>query len=668
MAKLKIHTAESVHNFLYDQGVEKDLQASVKLTLTRRRNLRTLCLFLLLTVCLIGTSFDTHQVVHGQNTVNVGSTSQASAAGGSSTYSATANPTRIREGFNTTITVEALNEIANTTVTLNVTDPSGASYATNLSIIINGTGFGSNSTQYWGNFTGGANTKYVGVYMIAVYNITNNEILANANFTVGLTDKLEYRRTETVQIRAVGYLPDENVTINLKVGNKSIAGYPKIVFAHNDGVVTDTWSIPSDATPGTYQVQLLNTTGQPTKNPADQDTFTVLGAVCSVRTENLADQAVADAVVEVYNATSNVYLNLAGRTNSSGWAVFNLDQGNYTFKAFFRDAEVGSLLNQIIMVDNTFTIQLRLVNIVATAETAAGEKVQFIAVDLKYNYTTSDNTSLTQTDSLLTNTTGMAEFHNLLTNITYRVNAKRYDMLFQNTTFFAPASPWISLQLTLPNNRLNLRVFDSKGAPAVGVLVKIYEFSETVLATPLQSFEIDSSGAASSVLPFGRYRVRGLEDDLLLNETIVNLVDDPTDIDFNLETANLEVTVSVYDYFGGPMANAEVRIERGSDSQYVFVESGFTGADGSVRFTSIIGGDSRVFVYLTGKPVAVATQFLAAGSNRVTFRLNEYVAVFGFAIETGMFALLSFIVVLIVVFLVLMRGRLTRIVRRRGGG
>jgi len=676
MAKLKIYTAESVHNFLYVQEVEKDLQTSVKLTLTRRRDLRTLCLFFLLTVCLIRASFETDHVSYGQNAANMGSTSRASAAGGSSTYDATANPARIQEGFNTTITVEALNEIANTTVRLNVTDPSGASYATMLSIIINGTGFGTNSTQYWGNFTGDANTKYVGVYLIAVYNITTNEILANANFTVGLADKLEYRRTETVQIRAVGYSSGENVTISLTTSNTSIAGYPKTILANNTGVVTDAWPIPSDATPGKYQVQLFSTTNETKKKTlagedlADEEVFTVLGAICSIRTMNLADQAVADVVVEAYNATSNVYLNLASRTNSSGWAVFNLDQGNYTFKAFFRDAEVGSLPSQIIMADETLTIQLRLVNVVATAETAAGEKVQSIAVDLKYNYTTRDNTSLTQTDSLPTNTTGMAEFHNLFTNLTYQVNAKRYDLLFHNTTLtiVPDPAPWISLQLTLPNNRLNLRVFDSKGASAVGLLVKIYEFSETVLATPLQSFEIDSSGVASSVFPFGRYRVRAFEDDLLLNETIVNLVNDPTDIDFNLETANLEVTVSVYDYFGGPLANAEVRIERGSGSQYVFVESGLTGADGSVTFASIIGGNSRVFVYLAGRPVAVATQFLASGSNRVTFRLNEYVAVFGFAIETGTFVLMCFFVVLIVVFLVLMRGRLARVVRWRGGG
>ncbi len=630
----------------------------------------------MLTLCLISASFETNRVAHGQNTANASSISQTSAAGGGSTFNATTNPTRIQEGFNTTITVEAINEIANTTATLNVTvtDPSGASYATELSITINGTGFGSNSTQYWGSFTGGANTKYVGVYMVSVNNITTNETLANTYFTVGLTDKSEYRKTEVVQILAVGYYSNENVTMTLKVGNASVAGFPKSLFANNVGVLAFGWGIPSDATPGEYQVELnsaMNQTDRTVKSPADQDAFTVLGGICSIRTVNLADQTVADAIVEVYNATSNVYLNLAKRTNSSGWAIFNLDQGNYTFKAFFRDVEVGSLPNKIIIADNTFTIQLRLVNIVTTAETAAKEKVQSITVDLKYNYTRRDNTSLTQTESLLTNTTGMAEFRNLLTNITYRVNAKRYDLLFHNTTLavdFDPTTPWISLQLTLPDNRLNLRVFDSKRAPAVGVLVKIYEFSETILANPLQSFEIDSSGFASSVFPFGRYRVRAFEDDLFLSEAIVNLVNDPTDIDFNLETANLEVTVSVYDYFGGPLANAEVRIERGNNNQYVFVENGFTGSDGSVTFPSIIGGDSRVFIYLAGRPVAVATQFLASGSNRITFRLNEYVAVFGFAFETGMFALTCFILVLIVVFLVLMRGRLARTVRRRGGG
>jgi len=664
MAKLKIYTAESVHNFLCIQRASRKSWTSVKQTVTRRSNLRTVCLFVFLLALLIGASFETG-TTYGQNVSNVVSTQQASISAGSPVYNVTANPARLQEGFNTTLTVEASNEVANTTVTVNVTDPSGFSYTKMLSIIINGTGFGSNSTEYWASFTGGANTKYVGVYTVTV-----NETLATASFTVGLTDELEYRRTETVLIRAVGYSLGENITVSMKVGNASLAGYPKTLLANDSGVLTDSWPIPSDATPGKYQVQIFSTMSQTNKTVPDQDTFTVLGAICSVRTLNRVGQAVADAVVEVYNATSNVYLNVAGQTNSSGWALFNLDQGNYTFKVFFRNAEVGSLSNQSIMADNTFIIELRLVNLLATAETAAGEKVEFIEVDLEYNYRTRSNESLAQTESMLTNTTGMTEFHNLLTNVTYRVNAKRYDMLFQNTTIivdFEPAEPWINLQLTLPNIRLNLHVLDSKGASAEGVLVKVYEFSAVVTEAPLQSFEVDSSGDASFTLPFGRYRLRASEEDVFLNETTVNLVEDPTELDFNLETANLEVTVSVYDYFSGPIANAEVRIERRNNNQYVFVESGFTRADGSVTFTPIIGGDSRILVYVAGKPVAATTQFLASGSNKVTLKLNEYVAVFGFAIETGVFTMLSFILVLAVISLVLMRGRLTRIIRRRSG-
>jgi hypothetical protein len=570
------------------------------------------------------------------------------------------NPARLQEGFNTTITVEARNEVASSTVSVNVnvTDPTGASRVKSLDITTNGTGFGSNTTQYWSNFAGGANTSYVGLYLISV-----NGTLASGNFTVGLTDKLQYKRTETVSIRAVGYLPSENVTINLKLNDVSVTGFPKFKIANANGIVADTWAIPSDATPGNYQVSLTSTASQTVKAPVDTDTFTVLGAICSIKTVNLSNQTVASVTVEVYNATTNNYLGISSVTNSSGWAQVSLNRGNFTFKAFVNDVEVGNLSNLSVTVDNTFTIRLRLVNLTAFVETEVGDGVPFIDISLKYNYTTRDKEILPATLSLQTNPAGVAERQNIFTNITYTVEARRYGALFNSTILtveFLPASPLITLHFKLPNYWLNVHALDSRNQNASQIQIQVYEWSSGIV-NATKTLETNSSGDASFFLPFGKYRLRAYRNDLFLSETVVDLIKTPLTFVLNLNTLNLKVTVLILDNFGQPIANAEVKIERQNDQESVPV-SKFTDASGSAVFDLPAGGDSLISVYIAGSPAAVKGQFIDNNSNRITFRLGEYVAVIGYPISTGLFALLAFILILAVSSLIIMtRKQLARV-------
>lgn len=211
-------------------------------TLKSRRRLGTSLAFLMVSLLLASFAFS---LVAKQNSSMVRFSQLSLVATGSSTYTVVADPTRVQEGYNTKVAVEAQDETANVIVRvdLNVTDPTGAFYVKTLQIATNGTGFGSNSTLYWGNFTGGASTKYVGRYTMSV-----NETLAKANFTVSLTDKLAYKRNETVSTRAVGYQSGENITVSLKTGVTMVAGYPKTLLADINGVVTHNWTIPSDAT------------------------------------------------------------------------------------------------------------------------------------------------------------------------------------------------------------------------------------------------------------------------------------------------------------------------------------------------------------------------------------------------------------------------------------
>jgi len=332
--------------------------------------------------------------------------------------------------------------------------------------------------------------------------------------------------------------------------------------------------------------------------------------------------------------------------------------------------EVGSLTNRSVTADTEFDLPLGLVNVLATVETEKAEAVPFIDVTLNYSYRTRDNKTKSETLALQTNLTGMAELHNLFTNTAYRVEAKRFGMLFSNTTLtieLSPASGWIPLDLTLPTYRLNVHAVDSQNEAAKGIQIRVYEWASGITAA-LQASETNSSGNASFSLPFGLYRLRAYKDGAFLNETVINLFENPLTSALYLTTVNVGVTVSAFDYFGQPIANAEVKIERKVDQGYVLVGSEVTGAGGSAGFTLPIGGDARVSVYVAGKLVAVKTQSLSAGSNQIEFRIGEYVAIFGYPVGTSLFALVFFILILAVVILVLTRGRWMKALGKRAKG
>jgi 5-hydroxyisourate hydrolase-like protein (transthyretin family) len=259
----------------------------------------------------------------------------------------------------------------------------------------------------------------------------------------------------------------------------------------------------------------------------------------------------------------------------------------------------------------------------------------------------------------------MAAMRNLFTNRTYRIEATRYGLLFSNTTLNVvplPAGGLISLDLTLPNQQLNVHTINAEDESAVGIDIRAYEWTSGT-ATPVDSATTDFSGDVFFLLPFGRYILRAFKGDDFLSETIVDL-DRPTALTFDLATLDLNVVVSVLDYFGLPLANAEVNIERKIDQDFVLVSTKLTDASGTAQFVDMVGGESRVSVSLGGALVAAKTQFLGAGSSEVAFRVAEYVSIVGYPVQTGAFVLLIFVLVLIVVVLVAARKRLMQVFRR----
>lgn len=573
-------------------------------------------------------------------------------------------PKQLQEGNTTSIKVNVTGGLPNTVYAANISvkDPANQTHSAIVQLSnTTATGSGNVTIVYPTGF-GGAHTNLTGTYYVAF-----NDTIATSEFFVGLTDKTEYQRNETALVQAAGYIPSETVKVDIRTGESSVSGFPKNFTASSGGLVTLSWAVLQNATPGVYSIALTNTTsGGTVKTPGDTQKFNVTGVVCLVQARNLANEAVESALIEAYNASAPTSVLTSGSTNSTGWIRFNLDSGNYTFKAFVRNAEVAAE-NQTITIDTEFLLTLELVNFVATVEAEDGERIPLIDIALNYNYTTRGNTIAAATASARTNLTGIATLRNLFTNITYKVEAKRYGMLFNTTNLIVepmPASPWISLDLTLATHLLNVHAVDAKDSNAAEVDIRVYEWASGV-TTPLQSVQTSVSGDAFFSLPFGRYVLKAYKGGDFITETVVDL-NEPLAFTFNLRTLNVDVTVTVFDYFGQPIANANVTIERKIGQQFMRVSSQFTSSSGSAQFASIIGGESRLSVYVAGKLAGVQMQFLGSGSDQVAFRIGEYVALLGYPIASGTFALVVFvIVVFIITALVLARKRMLKVFRKK---
>ena len=193
---------------------------------------------------------------------------------------------RRQEGLNTTITVSLKGGVNATAYEFNITvaGPAGRRSAKMLTTAPTVNGSASVTASYYGDFPPGANTDFNGTYTMLVDEKHPGTLLnvTTGSFIIGLTNETTYKRFETVHIQGSGYNSTETVTVNITFGGTPIAGYPKNVTAYANGTVTDSWTIPGNASLGTYTVSLTgrcvacNATKRTVKEPGDAQNFTVV--------------------------------------------------------------------------------------------------------------------------------------------------------------------------------------------------------------------------------------------------------------------------------------------------------------------------------------------------------------------------------------------------------
>jgi 5-hydroxyisourate hydrolase-like protein (transthyretin family) len=572
------------------------------------------------------------------------------------TYSLSVSPTRIQEGLDTNITLSLSGGGINQTYTfqVNVTTSARVSFLKNFHVITNAAGVGSNTTNFWKDFSSPANTNRTGTYTVSV----NQTLATPSSFTVGLTDKTIYLRSETVNIRASGYTANESVVTDLKYGSTSVSTFPRAFNATAEGIVSLSWVIPADGALGTYAVSVANATPTGTmKTPTDIQTFTVEGA-CEIQAVNLDGQALANVTVEIYNGTSGAFLNLAQDTNSTGWIAFVLGAGNYTFKAFWRNVEVGSITRNI--TENvSFALEVNLSNLKLTVQNDAGTPLPWVDLYVSYNYTTRVPETIPETSVFTTDLDGKVILQNVFTNINYRVSARRYGLVLTTTTIQSlPVQAWNNITVVPPTYTMLVKVLGSTGNPAAGLQASAYEWSSGTNEA-LESKPTDSQGNASFALTAGRYRLRFFKDSVFLNEVTVDLTQDQLSLVVKIDIYNIDLHVVVVDYFGQPMPNVSVEFQRKVDSSYQVVATQITGADGTASFDGVVGGDSLLQASLAGKIIMSQSLYLDEPSRQVMFKLGTYVSILGFVIDAGVFVTIVLVLIMVIAFILLsIRGKL----------
>ena len=409
---------------------------------------------------------------------------------------------------------------------------------------------------------------------------------------------------------------------------------------------------------GTYTITVI----------AVNQTFTTgnftVGAVCQVQAWNVAipPETVANVTIVARNATSGVVLDWKD-TNETGWAEFPVYFGNYTFEALEVDEYIVSLgrsRNQSFTEIKTYRLNLTcwIAHMKIAIRDEAGHPLPFIDVTLNYTYPTINGEKISERSTFETDTTGIVTLRNTFTNTSYTIEARRYGNLF-NRTLIENITITPLINITCPTYTMFIHVLDSKGIPLKNVEVAVYEGSSGV-AEPVKSGTTDDQGSSVFHFTFGRYKIWVYNDDhtIILNKTVVDLTEDQLFFMVHCKIFNIDLSVIVEDYFGHPISNALVEVER----EGVTI-SQKTGSNGIAPFSNITGGDCQISVSVRETVCETRTLYLN-DTKVIVFKLEKFVVAGGYLLEVTQliaYVSLGIMVALFALALIYRRLRLRKI-------
>jgi hypothetical protein len=483
----------------------------------------------------------------------------------------------------------------------------------------------------------GSLTNYTGSYKV-YFNETQQ--LAEDQFFVGFTDLSAYHRGQAVAIRAIGYQPDENATISIKYEETRVTVHSGTVTASSEGVINSSWTVPSDALIGDYNITITpETTDKPVP---DSQLFTVPGYAVKIRTLNLAGEPVPQIVVEARDqATGRIY---NGTSGSDGVALLNLEKGNHTLSAFWNGVKVGEI-QVAVTGENTFDLTCELTNLKITVQNEEGNRIPFVNLDVTYQYvTTKGSSSKTGHASGQTDLSGTFTLKSILPGISYNVNASLYGIVFNagnNTVAGLPAQPVSEVTILCPSRTLTLKIVDYNLEAIPNARIEMFEVTSGLFHGAIT----DTAGTVTVEVTFGKYRLRVYKDDILLNEIVIEVFSD-TQRDIRCSLYNIQVSVKVVDHFEQPVPNINVML----NGPEIGTRSATTHSDGTTTFNNVIGGKMQIIAYPEGVEGSYeAVSLRVEEPTEIQIKLAKYILLGPFLIESS--ALATFIVILLAILM-----------------
>jgi len=519
------------------------------------------------------------------------------------------------------------NSVYSANVTVNVPAPANETYSTLVKLTnTTDTGEGYNTVIYPNDFSGAAHTNYTGLYSV-YFNKTQD--LAENSFFIGLTNVSEYHRKEFVEIRAVGYQPNKTATINITFVETIEPLNSTMVNASQQGIINATWMVPWNASIGDYNVTITSETT--TKLIRDSQLFSVPGYQIDVYTRNLAEGVVPQILVEALDeATNTTYSNT---TKENGLACLWLEKGNHTFEAFWNNVTVNET-QVTITEEHTYNLTCKLTNMKITVKDKNEIRIPFVSLAINYQYNTTkdskvENGSVTGETDL----SGVFFLSSTLPRINYTVNASRYERVFNTnnkTVRNLPAKKWFNITILCPAKTLTLNITEHHRNPLPNARIELIEQMGGISYNE----STNNAGIATINCTFGNYTVKVYMGNIFLNRTFIEVFND-THIEIYCKLYNLTVSVKIVDYFGQPIPNANVTLQR----EGLPPRSNTTEYNGVATFGDFIGGSVQIAIYLNDKTQpCIETASSVVSSATIEIKIGKYVLIAGILVETSQLA------------------------------
>jgi hypothetical protein len=559
-------------------------------------------------------------------------------------YSITSAPSQIQErgsvALNVNVTGGQPNTPYNANVAIMLPSPLNTTY-TKITSLGTSNQKGTASTQIIypdSSFQpSGSLTDYSGVYIVY---FNQSDSLAQNKFSVSFLDSNTYHRGQTITVKAVGYPPNQAATLIINSVATGLALDTKSVIASADGIIAASWAIPSNVAIGDYNLQI---TAQGTqKSIQDTETFSVLGYPIRIKTVNLADETIPYIRVQALDAATNSVSN--GTSGADGLVTLNLESGVHPLTAFWNGVNVGQTDITVKGVDN-FTLQCSLIDLRFLVQNENGVPMPFVNLDVAYQYQQANGGSQTGSVSGKTDSSGIYQMNSTLTGISYSVNASIYNQIFNannNTVTNVSAQPSSKIVIICPNELLTVNVVGNNQVAISDARLELVEVTSSLFYTATT----DSSGSAISQVTFGIYRLRVYKDNILLNETNVEVFSE-SQKQIRCTLYGIEVSVSVVDFFGQPIQNANVTLIGPATERLSTVTQG----NGTANFKNVIGGNMQIIAFAPAAPSDY--QAITITINQpisIQIKLDKYIALGSFLVQVNTFITIIIIFLAVIAF------------------